>query len=91
MKQGSLVRRILGSSARWAGSIDPFYMTFVVQKHPLLTTYGTGVYIRNPLVPSHHSARKLGGDHISRHREETLPTRSEEEQTVVKTLQAKQF
>jgi hypothetical protein len=32
------VRRILGWSARWAGSIDPFYMTFVVQKHPLLTT-----------------------------------------------------
>jgi hypothetical protein len=28
----------LGWSARWAGSIDPFYMTFVVQKHPLLTT-----------------------------------------------------
>ncbi|MFN9904990.1 MAG: hypothetical protein ACK56F_02540 [bacterium] len=29
--------------------------------------YGTGVYIRNPLVPSHLSARKLGGDHTSRH------------------------
>jgi hypothetical protein len=32
------VRRILSWSARWAGSFDPFYMTFVVQKHPLLTT-----------------------------------------------------
>jgi hypothetical protein len=38
------VRRILGWSARWAGSIDPFYMTFVVQKHPLLTTGMGGQY-----------------------------------------------
>ena len=29
--------------------------------------------------------------HLQTHREETLPTRSEEEQTVVKTLQAKQL
>jgi len=29
--------------------------------------YGTRVYIRNPCVPSTHSATKLGGDHTFRH------------------------
>ncbi len=53
--------------------------------------YGTGVYIRNLSVPSTHSATTLGGDHTFRHIEKKHYMRSEEEQTVVKNLQAKQL
>jgi hypothetical protein len=45
--------------------------------------YGAEVCLRGTVVPFHHSAYTLGGDHTSTHREETPPTRSEEEQTVV--------
>ncbi len=33
--------------------------------------YGAEVYIRNPVVPFHHSATTSGGDHISIHIKET--------------------
>ncbi len=47
--------------------------------------YGAGVYIRGTVVPFYHSATTLGEDHISIHIEKKHhPTRSEEEQTVVK-------
>ena len=69
------------SDSRWMTSALPSRATFarylraewkihgrpVPQDRSMAGRYGTGVYIRNPLVPSHHSARKLGGDHISRH------------------------
>jgi hypothetical protein len=45
--------------------------------------YRTGVYIRNPLVLSYHSATTPGGDLTSRHQGKKIPTRSEEEQIVV--------
>jgi hypothetical protein len=55
------------------------------QDRSMAGRYRTGVYMRNPLVPSYHSATTLGGDYTSRHQgEKTLPTRSEEEQTVVR-------
>ncbi len=42
--------------------------------------YGARVYIRNPCVPSYHSAATSGGDHISSHIEKKHhPTRSEGE------------
>jgi hypothetical protein len=45
--------------------------------------YGTGVYKRNPCVPSYHSAATPGGDHTSMHIEKKHhPMRSEEEKTV---------
>jgi hypothetical protein len=54
--------------------------------------YGTGVYIRNPCVPFHHSVATPGGDHTSIHIEKKHhPTRSEEERTNCwDDLQAKQ-
>jgi hypothetical protein len=53
------------------------------QDRSMAGRYGAGVYIRNPCVPSHHSAATPGGDHISIHIEKKHhPTRSEGEQTV---------
>jgi hypothetical protein len=46
--------------------------------------YGAEVYIRGTVVPFHHSAYTIGGGpHLQTYREETPPTRLEEEQTVV--------
>ncbi len=43
--------------------------------------YGARVYIRNPCVPSYHSAATSGGDHIALHIEKKHhPTRSEGKQ-----------
>ncbi len=54
--------------------------------------YGARVYIRNPCVPSYHSAATSGGDHISLHIEKKHhPTRSEGEQTVEMICGPKQF
>jgi hypothetical protein len=39
----------------------------VPQDRSMAGRYRTGVYIRNPLVPTNHSATTLGGDHTSRH------------------------
>jgi hypothetical protein len=35
------------------------------QDKSMASRYGTGVYIRNPCVPSPHSATTPGGDHVS--------------------------
>jgi hypothetical protein len=54
--------------------------------------YGAEVYIRGTVVLLDHSAATLGEDHISiPKREETLPTRSEEEQTVVMICRPNSF
>jgi hypothetical protein len=48
------------------------------QDRSMAGRYGAGVYIRNPCVPSYHSAATSGGDHISSHIEKKYyPTRSE--------------
>jgi hypothetical protein len=53
--------------------------------------YGARVYIRNPCVPSHHSAATPGGDHTSIHIEKKHhPLRSEGEQTVEMICRPKQ-
>jgi hypothetical protein len=50
------------------------------QDRSMAGQYGAGVYIRNPVVPSYHSAATSGGDHISSHIEKKhYPTRSEGE------------
>jgi hypothetical protein len=50
-----------------------------------------GRSLRNPCVPSYHSAATSGGDHISSHIEKKHhPTRSEGEQTVEMIFRPKQ-
>jgi hypothetical protein len=51
------------------------------QDRSMAGRYGAGVYIRNPVVPSYHSAATFGGDHISSHIEKKhYLARSEGEQ-----------
>jgi hypothetical protein len=53
---------------------------------------GARVYIKNPCVPSYHSAATSGGDHISSHIEKKHhPMKSEGEQTVEMICRPEQF